>query len=112
VTSPFGQRFGISRRELIACAIVGAWGLSRVGAKTPPSINAAAALGAVYLRDHPQERRAVLTLLSAERAYEARAEQRAKSLRDFREGRVVRVDGWVLSRAEARFCAAIWLGLG
>jgi len=32
--------------------------------------------------------------------------------RDFAEGRVVRVDGWILSRTEARLCAAVRLGAG
>jgi hypothetical protein len=77
----------------------------------------AAAIGARYLRAHPGESAAVRRL--AARSLRAgdgcdgdgrRRALRRACARDFAEGRVVRVDGFVLSRTEARLCAAVLLG--
>jgi hypothetical protein len=74
----------------------------------------AAAIGGRYLRAHPGESIAVRRLAARSlRAGDGDARQRAlrrACARDFAEGRVVRVDGFVLSRTEARLCAAALLG--
>lgn len=79
-----------------------------------PHAASAAAVGARYLRDHPEERDAALPLASApprEPRAQARLRRqlRRESARDFQRGAVVRVDGWVLSRTEARLCASVHL---
>jgi hypothetical protein len=69
-------------------------------------------VGARYVRDHPEEAGAARALAGAWGAREpalARRELQRAGAQDFALGRVVRVDGWVLSRTEARLCAAVWL---
>jgi hypothetical protein len=77
----------------------------------------AAAIGARYLRAHPDEIAAVRRLAARDLRAGGRrdGDARRRALRracarDFAEGRVVRVDGFVLSRTEARLCAAVLLG--
>jgi hypothetical protein len=80
--------------------------------------HSAAAIGRTYLRQYPAE--AAPQRLASEiardldclgcrlpRAEEAhlRSAVRERIRRDFAEGVVVNVDGWVLSRTEARLCA-------
>jgi hypothetical protein len=88
----------------------------RVGADPAPldffgDRNAAAAIGARYLASHPEDRdggrilrEMALTTRPRTRAelHERLCEQHA---RDFADDRTVVVDGWVLSRTEARLCA-------
>jgi hypothetical protein len=71
-------------------------------------------VGTRYLSDHPEERRAALALARTWEETERepsrwRALLRLEAAQDFAHGRVARVDGWVLSRTEARLCAAVWL---
>ncbi len=74
------------------------------------------AVGRAYLREHPGEREAevlVRLLLPPERRERferAGPEARHEALRgwvseDFRAGRIVRVEGWILARTEARLSA-------
>ena len=77
----------------------------------------AAIVGSAYLRLFPQEAYvALLTreLLGGSADIDPDARSFARNLRrsicsDFRGERVVRIDGWVLSRTEARLCALIAL---
>lgn len=104
-------RTGVRRRAFIAGAAVGCfWPLAgpvRLLRRASP----AGRLGALYLRDHPEER-AAIRIMFADSAGRTRGGQGALSNRDFCDGRLVLVDGWILSRTEARHCAAIRLGLG
>ena len=78
----------------------------------------ATAVGQAYLRAVPDEadERHLMQLiirqmpggraaLAGHDANAWRASLRAMQRRDFAEGRTVRVEGWVLSRTEARLCA-------
>lgn len=78
-------------------------------------------VGRAYLTDHPGEadERTLVRLLVAtsgwDRASEAsptRLGELARSAltRDFERGKTVAVDGWILSRTEARLCALVALG--
>jgi hypothetical protein len=78
-------------------------------------------IGRVYLSAHPDEadEPALVRLLEAmpgwDRALEAspaRLGELARSAlaRDFERGLTVTVDGWILSRTEARLCALVALG--
>lgn len=73
------------------------------------------ALGDRYLADHPQEReerRLAASVVSASRGPQlwSRARPLPEVVADeFAAGETVLVDGWVLSRTEARLCAALAL---
>ncbi len=75
----------------------------------------AARLGQAYLAVHPSEassrqlaHRLIGPHWSTER--DVRARVLAQMKRDFAANRTVRVDGWILSRAEARLYALVALG--
>jgi hypothetical protein len=124
---------GLGRRAFLAGLLAGLClaAAGRVFARARPGVGAAdhplaallrhpesaAAIGARYLRDHPDERSAALRLarppggVAPDRSA-WRGALRSECARDFAEGRVVRVDGWILSRTEARLCAAVELGAG
>jgi hypothetical protein len=76
----------------------------------------AAYLGRRYLQAHPSEaRRDVLVrrLVGTNAPTSAREASRAVAARirsDYAAGRTVRVDGWVLSRTEARLYALVAIG--
>lgn len=59
-------------------------------------------IGAAYLRAYPD---AALTARSWPVASLARADVAARVSNDFANGRVVMVEGWMLSQTEARLCA-------
>ena len=74
----------------------------------------AAAVGRIYLRNAPQEadeRRLVRLICPSTRRWQMADAGRLRRLiarqqqQDFRLGRVVQVDGWMLSATEARLCA-------
>jgi hypothetical protein len=74
-----------------------------VGGKPPLAVNSAAAraIGAAYLRAHPND-----SLTDARAiATQPRAHIAARVREDFAAGRVVLLDGWMLSVTEARLCA-------
>ena len=64
--------------------------------------DAARAIGAAYLRAYPQEARVVRSLRIAANGREDVA---TRVRADFAGGDVVMVEGWMLSRTEARLCA-------
>jgi hypothetical protein len=80
-----------------------------------PDREAAMAVGAAYLNAHPgeaDERQLVRRLSASHRAWprlrrtaEIRRLARGQARRDYAVGRMVAVDGWYLSRTEARLCA-------
>lgn len=108
----------IARRRFLEISLVGAaaamvHGLAR-GQERPPAglsprgLHAARTLGRRYLREHPEERRFddVEALLAAGGGGEEPLAGIRRAIReDFDRERVVRVDGWVLARTEARLCA-------
>ena len=127
---------GSSRREFCvtaACVAGLAWGASRPLTRlllqprnrSPQRAalegffsdrESARAVGRVYLEATPAEA-SLATLLErldcealSRDPGDARAELRARHRRDFREGRTVTLDGWLLSRTEARLCAVAALG--
>ena len=127
------RALGLGRRAFLAglVASLGLLAAGRVWARARPGVGAgahplagllrhrssAAAIGERYLRDHPAERAAALRLSGPPAAGASDRSDWRRSLqhevrRDFAEGRVVRVDGWILSRTEARLCAAVRLGAG
>jgi hypothetical protein len=123
--APLGRRAFlaglVAALGLVAAGRAFARATTAAGSAPPPLAallrqrSSAAAVGARYLREHPAERAAALRAPGPRgaRALDATARRRAlrrESARDFAEGRVVRVDGWILSRTEARLCAAVWLG--
>jgi hypothetical protein len=87
-------------------------------AKNLPSRDSARAIGAAYLASHPGDNdpqvlaRALMADLGTADALrsgpldqQAIARGIAEAVRaDFIEGRLVRLEGWVFSRTEARFC--------
>ena len=77
-------------------------------------VAAAANVGRRYLRAHPEDREFgdVAALLARSMGGDALAGIRRAVARDFRTQRVVVVDGWVLSRTEARLCAHLALERG
>jgi hypothetical protein len=119
----------LGRRAFLACllAALGALGPGRAWARGRPrelsddpfpgllrNPRSAAAVGARYVRDHPEERRAAIALAGAcadeaREGWRWRRQLQLEGAQDFASGRVARVDGWVLSRTEARLCAAVWL---
>jgi hypothetical protein len=96
---------GETRREELTGRVAGAF----------EDLRAAKAVGAAYLRSHPgdaDERRLVRELRRSNRAWSAvaapadvRRLARAQARRDYAAGRLAIVDGWYLSRTEARLCA-------
>jgi len=70
-----------------------------------------ARLGHRYLRLHPAPRtfEDVEALLAAGRPHDPWVGVRGAIARDFRDERIVVLDGWVLARAEARLCAHLTL---
>jgi hypothetical protein len=68
-------------------------------------------IGCAYLAEHPEERdrKRLLRELDLDVAGAETSRLREmlvqRQLRDFAFGRVVRVDGWILSETEARLCA-------
>lgn len=69
-------------------------------------VEAARRVGKAYLRAHPEEAKSVHHDLAL-RDFESFSRARE---RDFRDGRTVILDGWLLSRAECRLCALVALG--
>lgn len=70
-------------------------------------------LGEAYVRAHPHERDAD-TLVHALRragvtATGGRRAMAAATRHDFASGNTVDIDGWLLSRTEARVCALAWV---
>jgi hypothetical protein len=77
---------------------------------SPRARASAARIGEAYLEDHPEEAQpALLARLLREAGLEEApgptSRARARIREDFERGRTVQVDGWVLSRTEARLCA-------
>ncbi|MCB1930023.1 MAG: hypothetical protein KDH17_18570 [Rhodocyclaceae bacterium] len=117
----------ISRRRFHALAgssllllALRAVGASETAASLPSWLSvvdrqAVAAIGEAYLAAHPEERDRAELLRRIEREFVARrraagAEPAVSALSalvrdEFRDGRVVIVDGWMLSRSEARIYA-------
>lgn len=90
------------------------------GAATPSATTAkpdgVVVIGRMYLKDHPKESDAdflVQRLPGVDAGQPVRPQLPAldpAAVADFRSGRVVGVDGWLLSRTEARGAAAVALG--
>jgi hypothetical protein len=83
----------------------------------PSGVAAARALGAAYVRavglnspaDVPVA--STLELIARAQGDSAAIAALARAVRsDFREGRVVDVDGWIISRTEGELCAIVVLG--
>jgi hypothetical protein len=74
-------------------------------------------VGRRYLQAHPQkpDRRVLIDdLLRASSSRDARPSSLAHLVsqwqeRDFRDGAVVELDGWILARTEVSLCALLWL---
>jgi hypothetical protein len=90
-------------------------GLARVFGHAPA---AARAIGQRYLRDFPEENDAGALVgrilegvpdlpreVDASEAADLRARFRRRFAADFESGDTVQLDGWILSRTEARLCA-------
>lgn len=79
-----------------------------------PDGRSAEVIAVAFLRAHPREarraRRLPTSLAASGSHDEVVAALRARVRRDFREGDVVWVRGWMLSRTEARLCAFVSLG--
>jgi hypothetical protein len=84
-------------------------------------LEAAQRIGRVYLDDHPEEAdlATLVRLLEKESgwrtAWEGPSERIAELARwatrhDYDKGRIVAVEGWILSRTEARLCALTTFG--
>jgi hypothetical protein len=117
----------VTRRRFLAlalAAVAGAFGLRRVTSSADDSPtrrladalgdrDAARAVGERYLAERPgeaDEARLVRLLAPLGDASALSADELARRVRDavhedFVRGRVVTVDGWYLSRTEARLCA-------
>jgi hypothetical protein len=91
----------LSRRELLEW--LAAQGL--MPSLGPDAEAALARLGKAYLIEFPLERQALSGLMG--RFSAAGLDDAVRG--DFAEGRTVLLDGWRLSRTEARLCAAIAL---
>lgn len=117
------MRSGWTRRELLE-ALAGAgvglgaaalWvGRPAVGTQGFPwssrGAESARVIGAAYLSAHPEESAVLPAFLRGLRARPGDARGLAGELAalvraDFERGNTVRLDGWVLSRTEARLCA-------
>ncbi|MGH7090066.1 MAG: hypothetical protein ACREFQ_14305 [Stellaceae bacterium] len=78
-------------------------------------VPSAAAVGAIYLRQFPEEARSALQLLRETgigpdeplRAFVRLIAERRRI--DLERGEVVAVAGWIMARSEARIFAAAWL---
>jgi hypothetical protein len=100
--------FGCGRRPTLAQALVGFYrdpeSAARVGqavlAAVPSEATAEAVVAALA-----GDRRAELEALAASDPAALRALLQEQHRRDFEDGRTVAIDGWVLSRTEARLCA-------
>lgn len=131
---------GVSRRAFLAAAALAAAGggaaayrlLSEDGfdrefeqtadvARLFDELEPARRIGRAYLGAHPAEadEETLVRLLEASpgwgRAWDASPAQlgelaRSALARDFDRGRTVEVDGWILSRTEARLCALTTFG--
>jgi hypothetical protein len=125
---------GITRREILLCALLpltacvadpdapvdGEQSLAEWLGRLPPGPVVAAAFGALYLRDRPQEQSAdwlaarlfdsVLSRQYDRAGFEDLLQRVvANRARDFLEENLVILDGWVLARTEARLLALIAL---
>jgi hypothetical protein len=115
------------RRSLLAAALAGGLLARPVASPAAPmaaatttlfgDADAARAVGLRYLAVHPIERAAAAVLdrrlaaLMATRGPQAvRAAVSRRIRRDFAAGRTAEVDGWILSRFEARLCATLVVG--
>ena len=118
------------RRQLLkaACAGVGISALGAVGAfriaaddesplrqlrfKSVEAAQSAALLGAAYLTRFPAERdrERLMDLVFPEATSEGSLQERIRL--DFTVGRTVKLDGWVLSVTELRYCALTALQFG
>ena len=128
-----GSEHHVGRRTFVALLAAGwATGVAythdlvhpgRAGAAVPPRAPSASgsddgvvALGRAYLRDHPDESDADFLVghlpgVDAHRKVRPQLPALAPAFtRDYLAGRVVSVQGWQLSRAEARAAAAVALG--
>jgi hypothetical protein len=85
--------------------------LRRIAAGSPEHSAALGRLGASYLVSHPTERNTQLlsSLVMGEHTGPVRLSLTIGVARDWAEHNVTVVDGWVLSRAEARICAVLHL---
>lgn len=132
------MNFAITRRRMLwlLVGLGGAAGLARIARVFPFNSRSSGSLeaffdrpdsarriGAAYLRLHPQEadaaslRRSFASApggaagsLEAMGAGEFAGWIRDRRRGDFRDGRTVAVDGWILSITEARLCALLFLG--
>ena len=105
-----GRRSQRSRRWFLRVMAGTAAGSMLVGPQPPVlSGNAGArAVGAAFLRAFPAQ--ADVTMLT--RAVGRRATVLRRIRRDFEKGRVLVLEGWVLSETEARLCALVALESG
>lgn len=107
--------------SVVGAAVANGYGRggSRAGAATvaPKRRDGVVALGQAYLRDHPKESDADFLVrrlpgIDPERGVRRQMRSLAPAIKDdFLSGRVVFVQGWQLSRTEARAAAAVALGL-
>ena len=107
-TSGLAALLGCDRRPTLAQALAGFYSdpasAARVGravlAAVPAEATAEALVSALA-----GDRRAELAALAASDPAALRTLLREQHRRDFEDGRTVAIDGWVLSRTEARLCA-------
>lgn len=93
-------------------ATVGRW-FRDTGAGSPALAslrNLSTEVGRKYLLAHPDEADASYLLTTLGASLESHTERSRRVRADFRRGDVVRIDGWVLSRNEARLSALAHVG--
>jgi hypothetical protein len=100
--------FGCDRRPTLAQALVGFYSdpasAARIGRAVLAAVPAEATAEAVVAA-LAGDRRAELEALAASDPGALRALLQKQHRSDFEDGRTVSIDGWVLSRTEARLCA-------
>jgi hypothetical protein len=109
-TGVFGRASGGQREVRSNCGALGDW-VCDCGAGFFSDLTALRRLGAIYLVAHPEERsRALLShLLIAGDNGTIPSRLLSAVARDWSSHHVVVVDGWLLARTEARFCALLHL---